>query len=294
MSLSDGQIGGGNRPKNPATKFFEWNGAANGGFVYYFDREAPHPTDPSKKGAKVPYPLKNFVVLDILNAVKGFTRQNDFVWSNEVRNTTTDIMEVSVGNEVKTKGLYQQIKALANGLGGDYVKSVYIAYYDALAKQMVLGNIQMQGAMLGAFIEFCDANAKATQGGAVFFAGTKPGTTGSVNFLSPVFGVNDCPADILELAKGIDREILQPYLATYLATVPNMNTPVPQPVQNQQAQFTPQPSISQPAQQFGMQPNQQFQQQGFAQQQQFGQPQVQTQAPQNDFLGNPQESDLPF
>ncbi len=51
---------------NPATKFFDWNGAE--GFFYYFDKNK------GDKGEKVAISLPfTFLVLDCLSTIKGFS-----------------------------------------------------------------------------------------------------------------------------------------------------------------------------------------------------------------------------
>lgn len=261
MSLSDPSLDQGQGLKNPATKFFEWNGAMNGGFIYYYDKDAPHPTDPQKKGAKIQYPIKAFIVLDVLNTIKGFTQDKQFVWANEVRNTKTDVMEVSVGNQIRAKGLYQDIKALANGLGGDYLKSVYIAFKDLQTGQMVLGNIQMQGSLLGAFIQFCDENPLALKGKAIVISGKTQMKNGAVDFLAPAFTLMDIDQAILNKAIEIDSTILQPYLKEYLNNKPDMNVPIAQPVAQQfqqPVQQFQQPQHQQPVNMHVQQPVNQF------------------------------------
>lgn len=187
---------------NPAVKTFEWNGDA-GGFRYY-DKTA-------KLKVNVPYPFK-FLVLDQLTTIGGFSDadQSGF-WSNEIRDTKKELLTVRTKNGIEMIGTYEQVKAGLSAKGADYVKSVYIAYYEA-DRTFNIGRILIKGAAIGPWIEFCKEN-KVMEIGVQVNSHTE-GKKGKTIYQIPTFEKMDVSETTNNLAIEKDKE-LQEYLKAY-------------------------------------------------------------------------------
>lgn len=184
---------------NPATKFFEWDGA-NGGFRYY-DKE-------KKERIKTVYPFR-FIVLDILNNIKGFddAAQSGF-WSNEVRDLSKEHLIVRNKGGVVYRGLYDGL----NVKGTKYCQSVYMAYTEN--GEMKIGNIQMTGACVSSFIEFKKKNKVYEI--AISVAQHIEARKGNAIYQIPIFQAVPVSKESDETAKKLDQQ-LQEYLTKYLA-----------------------------------------------------------------------------
>src|SRR3990172_6961119 len=152
------------RTPNPAKEFFQWDSDTKG--FKYWDKEAEHKTDKTKKGANVLVPIPfNFLVLDTLHTITGFSDEKGFgIYSNEVRDLKKQRFVVKVGKETAIEGLYDDIKGKV--VGSKYAASVYIAFFDTKdgVKSLAIGNLKLTGASLGPWIDFCKGK-KITEGG---------------------------------------------------------------------------------------------------------------------------------
>lgn len=192
--------------KNPATKFFEWNGD-KGGFKWY---------DKTKKeNVAVPYPFR-FLVLDQLMTIKGYSKENESgFYSNELRDSSlkTGILSVRTKNGIEMEGTYEQVKAQLSGKGACYSKSVYIAYFDS-NKKLVIGCVHFHGASIGPWIDFCKSNEIMKIG--VQVKSHKEGEVGKVVFQSPVFEPLPITKETNDAALELDKQ-LQEYLKYYFS-----------------------------------------------------------------------------
>jgi hypothetical protein len=193
---------------NPATKFFDWNGAE--GFFYYFDKNK------GDKGEKVKVDLPfRFLVLDVLSTIKGFSDadQKGF-YSNEVRSTKDEVLNVRMGKTTVELGLYADIKDRLAKLGADYTQSVYACIKDG--NEFVIVNINMKGAALSAWIEFRNKAKGAINEKAIIVKSTLEGKKGAVKYQMPVFELIDVSPETNNIAIELDKE-LQEYLKQYLS-----------------------------------------------------------------------------
>ena len=186
---------------NPCTKWFEWAGST--GNLGYYDKERGE-----KVAVKLPF---TFLVLDQLATVTGWSDDaQSGIWSNEVRNTRTDVLTVRTKGGIAAEGLYEEVK---NVTGARYAKSIYIAYYDE-NKELQLGNIKASGACLSAWIEYC--KGKDVYKGAVTLEGGVQAKKGRTTYFVPQFTAKAEVSDATDdKAKQLDRA-LQAYLAKYL------------------------------------------------------------------------------
>lgn len=204
------------KPVSPSTKYIEWD-SDNKQFKYY-DKE-------TKQNVAIKLPL-TFLVLDTLAIIKGWSQESDSgIWSNEIKNIKTDILTVMTKKGVEAKGTYEQIKGKVSG--SKYCQSVYIAYPENKVWQ--IANIQMKGAALGSWIEFCSPDKKSGNkrpdllNGAVSVKSTEEGKVGKIVFNKPVFSyVEKVPDEVQQKAIQFDKE-LQEYLSKYFAWIKSMD-----------------------------------------------------------------------
>jgi hypothetical protein len=183
--------------RNPATRWFEWAGGSDGGFVRWYDKEKKEtvPVD----GAFV------FLLLDELSTVKGWHEPSESsIYANEVRDTRQDALVVKAfkGGELAS-GIYTQIRDRIVAVGGHYVASLYIAYKDG--DTLKIGNLALKGAAAGAWMDF-KRNA-----------GTKKSAMDRMvrAYLVPKFSLVPTTAETNTQAVGLDTE-LQMFLVDYL------------------------------------------------------------------------------
>ena len=73
--------------KNPSTRWFEWAGGADGGFIRYYNKD-------TEKQEKVEGAF-TFLLLDELSTVKGWHEPSESsIFANEVRDTRQDVFVV--------------------------------------------------------------------------------------------------------------------------------------------------------------------------------------------------------
>jgi hypothetical protein len=191
--------------QNPAQRWLEWNGEQ--GSLRYYDKEA-------KQNVAVPLPF-SFLLLDEVATVRGWhDASNSGIVSNEVRDTSTEILVVRAfkGGTI-AEGKYRDIKTPVNAAGGGYVASCYIAYKDG--KDYKLGNLQLKGAALGAWMDFRKLHRASLYSKAIRIDDYAEGKKGRVVFRVPIFTLNDVSADADARAKALDAE-LQAFLDVYM------------------------------------------------------------------------------
>lgn len=191
---------------NPSTRWFEWHGAKSGDGIRYYDKEKKQNVKIGEKFA--------FLLLDELAVIKGWHEASESgIFSNEVRDTRNETFVVRSfkGGELAV-GFYAGIRDRVAAHGGHFVASLYIAYKDG--SEYKLGNLQLKGAALSAWMEFKKANRKAIYEQAIAIKGHTEGKKGSVVYQSPVFAVMPASEEANNIAKALDAE-LQTYLETY-------------------------------------------------------------------------------
>lgn len=213
--------------KNPTSRWFSWEGGRDGGFISYYDKD-------KKENIKCGIPFA-FIVLDTTSAVKGWHDASESgISSNEVRDTKAEAMIVKAfKGGVLAEGIYSQIRDRIAAHGGKFVSNIYIAFKDGATVK--LGCLQLCGAALNAWVEFCKAQgaqfdpaaAFAKKGLAVSIAGVIDGKKGSVVFKTPKFSTVAISEQSKAEAAKIDSEVLQPHLSAYFkkTTVEKVHAP---------------------------------------------------------------------
>lgn len=188
---------------NPAKKFIEWSGS-EGKFKFY-DKD-------KKESVFIELPF-TFLVLDRLSTCKGWNESDKIgYWSNEVRNTKTDLITVRSKNGIVMTGVYEQVKEKLSSKGLDYIQSVYVCIKEG--KDYIMANLQLKGSALGPFIEFSNQNninEIAIQ--VKSFTNEKKGAT---KYMAPVYSAIKVAEATNQIALDMDKE-LQEYLSVYLS-----------------------------------------------------------------------------
>lgn len=202
--------------RNPCTRWFEWAGGKDGGFLRYYDKE-------KGENVKVELPF-GFLLLDELSTVRGWNDASESaIYANEVHVLQRDQLTVKAfkGGDL-VSGLYADIKDRVRALGGHYAQSIYIAYKDG--GELKIGNLSLKGAAAGAWMEFKkaapsrqDASGKQVRG--FYVDAVKIGSflelkKGATVYRVPVFSLVPSTAETNTQAAGLDVT-LQEYLAGY-------------------------------------------------------------------------------
>lgn len=202
------------RPINPCTRFFEWNGET--GEFNYYDKE-------KKEKVVVKLPFTFLVLDDKLSTIKGWSDSDQSgIWSNEVKDLKTGILTIRTSKGVQIEGTYENVKGKV--AGANYVKSLYIAYIND-EKKLSIGNISIKGASLNSWIEFTKAN-KDVYGGIIKVADCIEGKKGKVVYQMPNFVMTPAPEKATAMANELDL-VLQEYLEKYLSMPKTLPEVVP-------------------------------------------------------------------
>jgi len=193
MSISNPKI------EKPCRKFIEFKG--DKGQFYYYDNDRDEQIE-------IPVPIY-FVRLDELSTITGYNKNNKCgIYSNEVRKTTTDVLQVKTfkGGESIT-GLYNDIKDAVKSIGGKFTKSVYcMLIEDGKPSEMV--NFKFHGAAFAAWV----AKKFNPDKNAIGITGFTEGINGNVTYKLPVFTPYKLSPELRAAAITMDKE-LQKYLS---------------------------------------------------------------------------------
>lgn len=202
--------------RNPSTRWFEWAGGSEGGYVYWYDKD-------TKKDIKAePF---GFLLLDELSTVKGWHEPSESsIYANEVRDTRQEVLVVKAhkGGEL-VSGLYANIRDSVVAKGGHYRASLYVAYKEG--EQLRIGNLSLKGAAASAWMEFKrnapskkDVSGKSVRAfyiDAVKVVGFEDAKKGGTAYRIPKFALTPTSDSTNQQAIGLDSE-LQSFLVDYL------------------------------------------------------------------------------
>lgn len=202
--------------RNPSTRWFEWSGGAEGGFVRYYNKE-------TKEHVPVPDGF-TFLLLDELATVKGWHEASESsIFANEVRDTRQEVFVVKSfeGGELAS-GLYGNIRDRIVAVGGHFCVSLYLAYKGE--DGLKIGNLSLKGAALSAWMDFKkSAGTKKGPDGksmrayfvdAVRIAGYEQAKKGGTTYRVPKFTLATVQEETSKQAVALDLE-LQAFLADY-------------------------------------------------------------------------------
>jgi len=218
--------------RNPATRWFEWAGGSDGGFVRWYDKD-------TKQTVKVEGNF-GFLLLDELSTIKGWHEPSESaIYSNEVRDTRQETLVVRSfkGGELAS-GIYTTIRDRVVAVGGHYVASIYVAYKEG--DELRIGNLALKGAAAGAWMDFKrNAGTKPAVTGksvraylvdAVKIAGFEEQKKGATIYRVPKFSLVATSEATNTQAVNLDSQ-LQMFLVDYLKR-PKAEAAVKPPMQN--------------------------------------------------------------
>lgn len=203
--------------RNPSTRWFEWAGGSDGGYVRWYNKETK--ADVPIEGAFT------FLLLDELATVKGWHEPSESsIYANEVRDTRQEpfVVRSFKGGELAS-GIYTAIRDRIVAVGGHYVASLYIAYKDG--DELKIGNLALKGAAAGAWMEF-KRNAGSKKGAmgrmvraylvdAVKITGYVEAKKGATVYRVPKFALMETSETTNQQAVALDTE-LQMFMVEYL------------------------------------------------------------------------------
>ena len=202
--------------RNPSTRWFEWAGGSDTGFVRWYNKE-------SKEYVRADG--FTFLLLDELSTVKGWHEASESgIFANEVRDTRQEVFVVRSfkGGELAS-GIYTSIRDRIVAMGGHYCASLYLAYKDG--EELKIGNLSLKGAAAGAWMEFKRAAPPKKDGSgksvrsylvdAIKIAGYEQMKKGATIYRVPKFALSPVSEATNQQAIALDVD-LQAFLTDYL------------------------------------------------------------------------------
>ena len=205
-----------------AHKYFRWS--SENECLEYFDKNITDKDNPKGTNVTVKLPF-TFVPLDVLATIKGWDdASGSAIFSNEVKDLAKqDLVVKTFKNGEFATGKYAAIKDKVAARGGRFSNSVYIGYYEG--KDFVIGNLQIVGASLGSWIDYCKAYPRYKDEGAVKITGATKEKKGATKYSKPIFENTTLSDATNALAVELDKQ-LQAYLKTYFGGVLHESTDV--------------------------------------------------------------------
>lgn len=164
-------------PSSPVQKYLSWSSTEKA--FHYYDKE-------QGQEVYIDTPM-SFIYLDAKATIKGWHSATESrIYSNDVANTKTDkfVVRAFKAGATLAEGLYQNIKANLEAIGGIYHVSLY-AYSDTLG----VVNIAMKKAALKEWSDFATASRKSFLNSYITVIGAEDKKTGAVKYSVPVFTV---------------------------------------------------------------------------------------------------------
>lgn len=208
---------------NPALRFYQWSG--DSGSFSYWDKSL------GEKGEKVEVKVSpkspfTFLVLETCHTIKGFSDsdQSGF-WSNEVKDISKETLNVKTAKGPVASGLYTNISEKIKSLGAKYCQSVYIAIKGEGGK-LEICNIQLTGAALSSWLDFCKSNKIMEVG--VTVKGSTTGKKGKTVYEIPTFEAVKVSDETNNKAIELDvvlQSFLKEYFSKNATATPPADTP---------------------------------------------------------------------
>lgn len=192
---------------NPAKYFIQWKSKLEA-FCYY-DKE-------KEKDILMPKPF-SFIPLFICYTVKGYSQKKEASYiANEVEDLANDVLTIrSYGkdkkhNQIEWQGVYKDIKDSLD----DNCKFTVSLYIGIKPKKgdMILANIQMNGAALQHWVDFTKKNDIWKS--AIKVEKETDEKKGAVKYKAPVYEVAEI-SEADDIAAGVLQETIKEYLKDY-------------------------------------------------------------------------------
>lgn len=190
---------------NPSERRFEWDGSR--GLIRHYD--------PTTKTSVDDGETFGFVLLDVTSRIGGWDKSGDCgIYSNEVKDLKRGVLVVkSKKSGTLASGPWEAIKADVKAQGAKFVSNLYIAWKNGDG-QLKIGTLKMQGASLGAWMEFQKEHRDAIYEQAIAIVDKKYGKKGKTEYYTPIFEIKPLGAESHTQAVALDKE-LQKFLGTY-------------------------------------------------------------------------------
>jgi hypothetical protein len=216
---------------NPAKRWFKWSG--KDGCITYYDKEL-------KENVPVKMPF-TFLLLDELTTITGFSEAEDKgIYSNEVKFTNSEKLNVRCGKNTLELGLYADIKDAIKAKGGKYSRSCYIVFKDDNGNYEI-GNFLMAGSALSGgdhkekgakekkkldgWMDFMNTNKNVIYKSAVKMdLEPRVCQKGSNEYRIPKFTLVEVSEETNQIATALDAD-LQAFLSIYLKKSHKEETP---------------------------------------------------------------------
>jgi len=229
---------------NPSAKWYEWNG--EDGYLTSFDKSQKNSENKGKVKTDIPF---KFILLDATSCIKGFSEEHGFIYSNEVKDTTTQPFYVKAHKgKMLASGIYNSIKGNLAVLKCRFNKNIYIVRKNE-NKQLELCTLQLKGAALQSWSDFCKENKiyNNTCHKAITISSIREGKKGNIKFKIPVFSIIDeeIKDSVKKVAEELDKN-LQEYFASYFTRKASMPEP--------HVEENPMPELEQEEESFPKQP----------------------------------------
>jgi hypothetical protein len=194
---------------NPAKKFYKWE-SENKTFSYFLKGE----TKAENKNVLVDLPFRFVTLGRPLFCVKGFNEKLKLgLYSNEVRSVKDEmtVRYFDKNQPVIAKGTWEEVKGLADNVGGKYHLSIY--GYDLDNKEII--NIDVKGNGIGEWGNLFKKCSSRLADEVVIVKGYKDGKTGAVKYTYPTFELERVVSDD-ELDDVIEAlDVLKAYHTEY-------------------------------------------------------------------------------
>lgn len=174
---------------NPAKKFYKWE-SENKTFSYYDKKE----TKEESKNVLVDLPFRFITLGRPLFCVKGFNEKLKLgLYSNEVRSVNDEmtVRYFDKNQPVIAKGIWADVKGLADNVGGKYHLSIY--GYDLDSKEII--NIDVKGNGIGEWGNLFKKSSARLADEIVIVKSYKDGKTGVVKYTYPTFELERSVSD---------------------------------------------------------------------------------------------------
>jgi len=181
---------------------------------YYWDKLL---NEGEGSDVKVDLPI-SFIWLETASSIMGFSKEeNAAVWSNEVLDLRSQVLNVRIGKDTRVEGIYNTIKDEVKGVGGKFCSAVYTLVDTEQGPEV--WRFLMKGSANSAWISFSNRQKNKNSKIVCFETKVVEGQLGT--YEEPVFKYMPLSAEESKLADQISAEFVEPYFEYMLASKEN-------------------------------------------------------------------------
>jgi len=188
------------RTENPVSKYIGWKSN---------DKKFGSYNKISKKTELIDLPV-SFIYVTSTVSIKGWSEANSCgIWSNQVTNTSNEILVVKADKKIIASGLYKDIKDKVKAEGGRFIQNVFCTIDGEPCV------IEIKGASLMAWSNFFKAAQQKLKYNLCKVDGFVDGKKGAVKYTVPKFEVGEKISTIALEESDIMYESVKSYLKQY-------------------------------------------------------------------------------